>query len=50
MPFTACKHTERKRHRDRKNIYYDFMRFGDSSTQPPEAVNSLKISAYLNTF
>ena len=33
MQFTAWKHTERNRHRDRKkNIYYDFMRFGDLST------------------
>ena len=32
MPITAWKHTERNRYRDRKSIYYDFMRFGDSST------------------
>ena len=31
MPFTYSKNTERNRHRDRKNIYYDFMRFDDSS-------------------
>ena len=29
-PFTAWKHKERNR--DRKNIYDDFKRFGDSST------------------
>ena len=39
MPLTAMKHAERNRHRDRKNINYDFMRFGDS--RPPEAVNSI---------
>ena len=32
MPFTVWKHRERNSHRDRKNIYYDFMRFGDSGT------------------
>ena len=35
MPFTALKHTDRNRNRHRyryrKIIYYDFMRFGDSS-------------------
>ena len=40
MPFTAWKHAERNRHRE-KSSYYDFMMFGDSSTvhtQPPVAV------------
>ena len=50
MPFTAWKHTDRNRHRYRKNIYYDFMRFGDSGT----VCNLLKhevafIIAYLDT-
>jgi hypothetical protein len=34
--------------RQKKNIYYDFMRF-QYSTQPPEAVKAF-IRAYLNTF
>ena len=47
-PFTAWKHKERNR--DRKNIYDDFKRFGDSST----VRNLMKqqivfIRAYLDT-
>ena len=33
MPFNAEKQAERNRHRDRKTIYNDFMRFGDSSKE-----------------
>ena len=53
MPFTAWKHTERKKDRNRKKIfmYYDFMRFCDSST----VCNLLKqyitfISTYLDIY
>ena len=33
MPFNAEKHAERNRHTETKNIYNDFMRFGDSSKE-----------------
>ena len=50
MSFTAWKHTERNKQRDRKKtICYDFMRFGDSSTVP-NFLKRLKkfIRAYLD--
>ena len=49
MPFTAWKHTERNR--DRKNIYYDLMKFDDSSTVPNLLNQYIAfIRAYLGTY
>ena len=50
MPITAWKHTEKNRDKDKKSIYYDFMRFGDSSTIAKLLKQCMAfIRAYLDT-